>query len=307
MSTLLERAGDYLLEKALASECKKAGLVSASIGLSFGNVDYLRGANETGASTEAIVKLHGAAADNTSWTRFVKHLGSTVRLVIPDLPGHGASVADIGLCYSIAAQAARLRELISALGIERVHLIGNSMGGTIAIHVASTSPELVASLVLIDAAGFEARASWLRQHVAHTGIHPMIEVRDASGYRAMMRIGMAAQPFIPGIILSALARNFIRRSDINRKIAKDIEHDLNQTKSLPNIVAPVLIVWGAEDKVEQVDNAQYLHERLANSRQFVMDGIGHVPMVEAPRKVADACRAFWADEAGGAALAGHTR
>src|SRR3978361_2363804 len=119
MSTLLNRFADYLLEKAFASECKQARLISASVQLSFGNVEYLRSKNKAEHSSEAIVMLHGAAADKTSWTRFAKYLGSKFLLVIPDLPGHGKSIADINLCYNINAQAERLKELLSTLGIKR--------------------------------------------------------------------------------------------------------------------------------------------------------------------------------------------
>jgi abhydrolase domain-containing protein 6 len=292
MSKFWNRFGDYLLQKALAAECKQAGLITGAAQLSFGTVAYLRSKNRSEQSSEAIVMLHGAAADKTSWTRFAKYLGHSIALVIPDLPGHGNSIADINLCYSIHAQAEGIKELIATLGIKRVHLIGNSMGGAIAMHLASGASDLVASLVLIDAAGVEVRPSWLRQHVAQTGINPMITLRDVSDFRAMMRIGMANPPYIPGIILSALARAFIRRNAINQKIAKDIEQDMDQTESLAKIVAPALIIWGAADKVVHVDNAEFLHQRLANSRKIVMDGIGHVPMVEAPQQVAAACSSF---------------
>jgi pimeloyl-ACP methyl ester carboxylesterase len=235
--------------------------------------------------------LHGATADKTSWVRFARHFGRPFPLVVPDLAGHGKSIADINLDYSINAQTERLKELLATLGIKRVHLIGNSMGGAIAIHLASISPDLVSSLVLIDAAGVEASQSWLRKHVARTGINPMIE----SDYRAMMRIGMEAPPYIPGIILSALARDFVKHKAINQKIAKDIEQDLDQTGSLSKITAPSLIIWGAADKIFHVDNAELLHQRLTNSRKIVMKGIGHVPMVEAPKQVAAACSSFFAD------------
>ena len=295
MGTLFNRIGDYLLEKALSSECKQAGLVNASVHLSFGNIEYLQSKNDSENSSEAIVMLHGAATDKTSWVRFAKHFHRKFPLVIPDLSGHGKSIANINLDYSINAQAVRLKEFLAVLGIKRVHLIGNSMGGAIAIHLASTSPNLVSSLVLIDAAGVEASPSWLRQHVAHTGINPMIELRDASDYRAMMRIGMEVPPYIPGIIISALTRDFVKRKEINQKIAKDIEQDLDQTGGLSKIVAPSLIIWGAADKVLHVDNAEFLHQRLANSRKLVMEKIGHVPMVEAPKQVASACNSFFAD------------
>lgn len=111
----------------------------------------------------------------------------------------------------------------------------------------------------------------------------------------MMGIGMAAPPYIPGLIVSALARAFVQRRAINRKIVEDIGQDLDQTASLADIVAPALIIWGAADKVEHVDNAEFLHRRLANSRKTVMQGIGHVPTVEAPQQVAAACNAFFAE------------
>jgi abhydrolase domain-containing protein 6 len=130
--------------------------------------------------------------------------------------------------------------------------------------------------------------------VEKTGINPMIELRDTTDYRTMLRIGMESHPYIPGVILSALARTFIRREAINKKIVKDIGRDLNQTEYLRNIAALSLIIWGAADKVEHVDNAEFLQQRIPNSRKIVIEGIGHVPMVEAPKQVADAFNTFFA-------------
>ena len=123
----------------------------------------------------------------------------------------------------------------------------------------------------------------------------MIELDDASGYRAMMQIGMNFPPYIPRMMLSSLARRFVERKAINQKIVKDLEQDIDQTENLSSIVASALIIWGAADKVEHVDNAAFLHQRLANSRKIVMEGIGHVPMVEDPKQVAAACRSFYAE------------
>ncbi|TQV73267.1 alpha/beta fold hydrolase [Denitrobaculum tricleocarpae] len=296
MGTLLNSIGDFFLEKAIAAESRRAGLVRDSLQLSFGDVEFLRSANSaSGALSEALVLLHGAAADKTSWLRFAQHLKSGLPLIIPDLPGHGKSVSDIGLDYGIQYQAARLKEFLAALGIKRAHLIGNSMGGAIAIQLAATSPALVASLVLIDTAGADVTPSWLRQHVEKTGINPMLEVRDASDYRAMMRIGMEAPPYIPGIMVSALAREFVKRTAINRKIAEDIAQDLDQTAHLPKITTPTLILWGAMDKIFHVDNAEFLHREITNSRKIVMEKVGHVPMVEAPKEVALVCSEFFRD------------
>lgn len=295
MNAFFGRIGDYLLERTLASECRRARLVRTSVQLSFGHIEYLCSQDKPGASTEAVVMLHGAASDKTSWIRFAKHLGVAIPLVIPDLPGHGESTAQISLDYGINAQALRLTEFFIALGLKKVHLIGNSMGGAIALQLAAHSSDLVVSLVLIDAAGVEASPSWLRQRIANTGINPMIEVSDASDYRAMLDIGMASPPYIPGVILNSLARDFISRKSINRKIAGDIERDLDQTANLRKIVAPSLIIWGTEDKILHVDNAELLYRQLTGERKIVMEKVGHVPMVEAPRQTAVACTAFLND------------
>ena len=111
----------------------------------------------------------------------------------------------------------------------------------------------------------------------------------------MMRIGMETPPYMPGFIVSALARRARARRTLNRKILADIERDLDQTRHLAGITAPALIVWGAADRVQHVDDAELLHRRLAHSRKVVLDGIGHVPMVEAPKRVAALCSAFAAD------------
>ncbi len=293
MSIFFDRFSDYLLQKAFASEFKRARLELASVALSFGAMRYLWRKNSAGQASEAVVMLHGAGADKTGWVRFVQCLNSKLQLIVPDLPGHGDSIADIGLDYGIDAQAERLKEFFAALHIDRVHLIANSMGGAIALQLAHTSPALVASLVLIDVAGVESTPSWLKQHVADTGINPMFEIHNASEYRAMMRIGMESPPYIPGIFLSALARVFSKRSALNKKIAVDIERDLDKTSVLSEIAAPSLIIWGEADRVTHVDDAEFLHKRLGNSRKLVLERVGHVPMVEVPKRVASACNDFY--------------
>ena len=293
MSTVFNRFGDYLLRLAFASEFKRAGLMASSIPLSFGRVTYLHRKSEAGPISDAVVMLHGAGADKTGWVRFATYVHARFQLVIPDLPGHGDSAADSNLDYGIDAQAERLRELLRALHIERVHLIANSMGGAIALQLAHASPDLVSSLVLIDVAGVDATPSWLRLHVAETGVNPMLEIHTAADYRAMMCIGMESPPYIPGLFLSALARDFSKRSAINQKIAADIEKDLDKTEILQDIATPSLVIWGAADRITHVDDAELLHQRLRDSRKLVLDGVGHVPMVEAPKRIAAACNAFY--------------
>lgn len=290
MKSVLTGAADYLLKQGLAAEQRRAGLAVASAKLSFGRLEYLQRTGAGKGPPPAILMLHGATADRSAWLRLARHLGKQYTLVIPDLPGHGAS--DCAPDYSIGAQAARIKELLCQLTVGRVHVVANSMGGAIALHLAATWPALVRSLTLISAAGVEAGPSWLQEHMARTGANPMLDIDGGADYRAMLRIGMAAPPFIPGPLLDALARGFAGRRDINRQIVEDIGRDLDQSEKLARIRAPSLIIWGADDKVLNVANGALLQQRLADSKQVVLNGIGHVAMVEAPRQVARLCMSF---------------
>ena len=236
--------------------------------------------------------LHGAAADNSAWIRFSRALGTSLPHLIPDLPGHGMSVASPELAYGIGAQATRVAEFLAAEGVTRVHIFGSSMGGAIALRLAAEQPALVASLVLIGAVGMQADESWLQRHIRDTGNNPMLTVRNKRDYEKMLRIGMAKPPAVPGFIVTALARQYVHRLAINAQIGHDMSVDLDQSAAAASISCPALIVWGRQDKVSHVSNAALLNRTLRDSQLEILDGVGHVPMVEAPQRVADLCRQF---------------
>jgi abhydrolase domain-containing protein 6 len=292
--SLLERVQDWMLDKGMEGEINKARLTREAVQLSFGVIHYLYRAASSRAHSDAVLMLHGATADNTTWIRFCGQLKSDVALYAPDLPGHGQSVAGLSLSYTIGAQVERIVEMLGALKIARVHIVASSMGAAIALQLAARQPELVASLVLIGAVGVQAEPGWLQQHIASTGQNPMVEVRSKNDYVAMVRIGMSRPPYMPGFVLSTLARKYQARLPVNVKIGNDIAADLDQSALLPRVLCPVLIIWGRDDKVSHVSNAGLLRSSLRAAELHIFDGIGHVPMVEAPREVAALCDTFLA-------------
>lgn len=300
--SIVTRLQDWLVGAAIGSEIKKAGLRRDTARLPFGDVSYLR-SDRFGTGT-AVMMLHGAAADNTTWLSLAKELkAADLPLLIPDLPGHGNSSFDPAASYSIGAQAQRLVQLLGALNLNRVHLVASSMSGAIAIKLAADFPALVSSLVLIGSMGMRARESWLERHIAQTGRNPMINVRNKADYLDMLRIGMNKPPFMPGFALSSLARSFVSRASINQKITSDIEADLDQGDNVGKVSCPALLIWGREDRIADISAAQRLHEQWEGSKLAILDGIGHVPMVEAPREVASLCRSFLAQTARATATA----
>ncbi len=294
MPHFLDRFGDYLLAKAIESEQKRASLNTRYLDLPFGRMAFAT--NRTHASTfpEAVILLHGAGADKTTWLRFARYLRCQAALIIPDLPGHGQSTDNIDLDYSIAAQVTYLAEFMQALSITRAHLIGNSMGGAVALGLAATAPQQVVSLTLISAAGTGGYDKQLIEHVARIGRNPLVTIESEADFKNMLHFGMVKPPYLPGILLSALTRARIVKNRINEKVAADIARDLDQTANLAQIAVPSLIIWGDRDQVLPLQNAMLLERGLVNSRKVVLKDVGHVPMVEAPKQVAALCSDFLA-------------
>ena len=108
---------------------------------------------DSGGEQVPAVLLHGFGADKYAWLAYGRLLRRRFRVIAPDLPGFGESPRDPALDYSVAAQCRRLHRFMTELGLSKVHLAGNSLGGFIAAWFALTYPEALHSLMLIDAAG----------------------------------------------------------------------------------------------------------------------------------------------------------
>jgi abhydrolase domain-containing protein 6 len=289
----------WLLQKMLASEHKRAGLQARHSNLSFGHVAYWEHAPSASlaAQSEAALLLHGACADHSSWLRFTQALGQDWHILAPDLPGHGESAASPEMDLGILAQTQRLIEWLAQLRLTRLHLVGNSMGGALALRLAYERPQWVRSLILIDTAGAESQPSELRRYVGqahpHPRPHPMIEVNDLHDYQAMLSWGMAKKPWLPRFVQQLLLNQKRQRRLVERKLLEDLERDQDQRALLARIDVPTLILWGALDRVLHVTDAELLASNIKGSRKKIYADLGHVPMVEAPQRVAADCAEFW--------------
>ena len=297
MLHFLDRFGDFLLAKAMESEQQRASLYTRHRDLSIGPMAFYTNRPDASTYPEAVILLHGASADKTTWLRCARNLQCQPALIVPDLPGHGHSTGRVDLDYSIAAQVKYLAEFMQALSISRAHIIGNSMGGAVALGLAAAAPHQVASLVLISAAGAGTYDPKLMEHVARMGRNPLVTIENEADFKNMLRFGMVKPPYIPGLLRSALTRARIAHNRINEKVAADIGRDMDQSDKLAQITVPSLIIWGDQDQVLPLQNATLLAQGLVNSKKVVLSGIGHVPMVEAPKQVAALCSEFLASRA----------
>ena len=149
---------DTLYTSAIQFERTRAGLALSHT--TAGDIDFamLEGGNPQG---ETILMVHGFGANKDNWLRLAGDLGDTYRIIAVDLAGHGESSQSESnegktLDFLVTSQADRLNTLLDTLKIDKVHFVGNSMGGAIGLVFAKEHSDRLRSLVLLDNAGIES-------------------------------------------------------------------------------------------------------------------------------------------------------
>jgi abhydrolase domain-containing protein 6 len=245
-----------------------------------------------GGEGEPMLLLHGFGADKDHWTRFARHLTDDFRIVAPDLPGFGESSRDASLDYSPAAQVERLDAIADALGLERFHLGGNSMGGMLAGLYAAAHPERVQSVLLFAPAGVTRAKPSELQRAMDEGRNPLL-VRSAAEFASLLDFVFVDPPWVPSSILDFLAARAVADRPLHEKILADwLGGQTPLEDALAGVEAPVLVVWGDHDRLLDVSGADVLRETRPGAEVVILENVGHVPMVERPEESADAVRRF---------------
>jgi len=274
--------GPTLKDQAYAMERSRAGLQRKEIALA----DGTRMVWLEGGAGAPLVLVHGFGADKDNFTRVARYLTPRYRVIVPDLVGFGESAHRADVDYHYAAQAERLRAFVQALGLSRIDLGGNSMGGGIAMSYAAQHPSEVASLWLIDCAGIaEAPPSELARILTTTGENPLMITRE-SDFPAFLKFVMSDPPYIPGSVMDVLARERIANQALEQQVFGQIATD-SVSASVKGLATPTLIVWGDEDRALSVGTVPVLKTLLPNARAVVMPHIGHAPMIERPKETAE--------------------
>lgn len=283
-------AGDHfrydLYHWAVNFETDKAGLINQTAMINGKQYYFLERKSPT--ATETVVLLHGFSADKTNWLRFVQALPDSYQVFALDLMGHGAHPIDLSELYSIENQVTYVQTFIDQHFQGPVHLVGNSMGGAIASLYAATYPEKIKSLMLISPAGVHNIASEMDKLLADN-TNPLI-ANSVEQFYQVIDFVMEDVPFIPAPILRVQAEKAVERFALNQKIFTDIRGDMNKhlDTRFSNIQAPTLILWGQEDRVINSENIVRYAELIPNASARLLEGIGHLAMLEVPEVSAQA-------------------
>lgn len=232
-----------------------------------------------------VVMIHGFGGDKETWLMLAPRLRGRPLLLV-DLPGHGRSTTVGSARATPAAMGTAVVALLDAHGIRQAHLCGNSMGGGIALWIARNHPARVASLTLVASVAPELAESELTRALARGENLLIPGTEDADRFvklvtekpprvpRAVARY-VAARRAAARPVLEALFRGWVEAT-----AETGLPHDLEA------VTQPTLIVHGARDRIIHPDTARKVHTRLPRSRLELLDGIGHVPQLEAPGAVA---------------------
>ena len=258
---------------------------------------------EAGRGTP-VVLLHGLGATNASLLPTLWDLARDHRVVAPDLPGFGESAKPVR-SYNAQFYARWLAALLDQLGIDRVHLVGNSMGGRVALEAGLEHPDRVDRMVLLaPSPAFIRYREYVRVVRVLRPELAVIPVRPT--HRQVVRgiKGMFSRPErLPDEWYDAAADEFLRvfRTARGRvaffSAARQIylEEPHGETgfwDRLPAMTRPALFVWGERDRLVPAKFARHVERALPNSDAVVFEDCGHVPQYELPKRTNVLIREF---------------
>ncbi|MEU4119165.1 alpha/beta hydrolase [Kitasatospora sp. NPDC028055] len=268
----------------------------------------------TAPAADTAVFLHGLGGWTDNWAALIDQLCGSVHCLALDLPGYGRSAPPPGGLVTVEGQSAAVAAHLDRAGHRRIHLVGNSLGGLTALHIAAHRPELVASLTLL-APVLPALPSpqALRAALLALPGAPRLYARllaDQSPDRQLddlYRLIYADPTRVSPEMRAAEARERLRRSELPYAggmlpagMRAVVRTSLRRGAASPwhqagRITAPTLLVYGREDRLVPFRLAPRAYAAFRDARLLTLPDTGHVAMQERPAPVAAALRALIAE------------
>lgn len=245
-----------------------------------------------------VLLVHGMAGSSSMWKSTIPLLDPSITYIAPDLPGHGRSAKPRG-DYSLGAQASFLRDLLAALGHERVTIVGQSLGGGIALQFAYQYPERCERIVLVCAGGLGKEVMPLLRGLTLPGVDLLLPLLFQPFYRdavnsvagVLGRLGFRPAPATVETWRSYTSLIDPRtRTAFVHTLRSVIDHRGQRVSARDRLylasAMPTLIVWGDKDPIIPVRHAHETHDAIPGSRLEVFEGAGHYPHCEDPLRFA---------------------
>ncbi len=252
-----------------------------------------------GEAGPVLLLVHGMAGSSDTWLRCIDDLSRNHRVVAPDLVGHGVSDKPRG-DYSLGAQASTLRDLLAALGHDRATVVGQSLGGGIAMQFAYQYPERVERLVLVSAGGLGDDVAFVLRALTAPGVDLVLPVAFQSVVRTGVEtvtgwfghLGLRPSPATVEVWRSytSLIDGATRRAFLHTlRSVVDVRGQRVSAADRLHLAAhiPTLIIWGDADPIIPVSHAHTAADLMPGSELVIMEDVGHYPHCERPRRFAE--------------------
>ena len=232
-------------------------------------------------SAPPVVLLHGFGASLQSWDGWAQQLAATHRVICFDLPGFGLTGRDPSGRYSVERGLEVLLALLVRLGLERIDLVGHSLGGHYAWAFAARYPQRVRRLVLVAPDGFDD-TKFVTSHLP--ALAPLI--RHVMP-KFLIWVDLAVCYGAPGRLTGAIVTRYsdmLRAPGVRAALLarwSQIRY-VDPRPGLARVRTPTLIVWGTRDRILPPSQAQRYAALVAGSSIRWIEGVGHLPQEEAP-------------------------
>lgn len=231
----------------------------------------------------AVVFLHGSGPGASGHSNFKgnypKWAGQGYRCLVPDLIGFGYSDKPDDVEYPLAFFVECVKQTLDIAGVSRCAVVGNSLGGAVAIGLALTYPEMVEKLILMAPGGMSPREEYL----AMPGMQKMFEIYMSEGelnegsMRELFEFGLVHNP--ANVTEELLAERMHIMSLMNTQVMLTMDiPDL--AGRLPELKCPVLVFWGSNDRMMPDSGLLATAKQCPNMKMIVLSECGHWAMVE---------------------------
>jgi pimeloyl-ACP methyl ester carboxylesterase len=275
----------------------------------YATVHSYRRAYVKAGSGPALLLVHGIGDSSDTWRPVFEELARHHTVIAPDLLGHGRSEkprAD----YTIAGFANGMRDLLSVLGVDRVTVVGHSLGGGVAAQFAYQFPERCERLVLVCSGGVGRTVSPLLRLAAVPGAEALMPLLGLPPVRMVSRVGAG----LLRLLDTSLGRDAeeilavfdaLPNTEARRVILRTLRSGVDWRGQVITMLdraylaegMPTLIVWGRHDAIIPLGHGRMAHAAMPGSRLEIFDEAGHFPHHVDPRRFVEVVHEFAASTA----------